>query len=104
MKLEFPRFVVKAVYGYPFYKLTHNESEYNESLKSGWFGYYDEAMAQREEVKSEGRNELKEEDNATPTREEIEAKCTELGIAFDGRMKDATLLKKIEEALYGKAE
>ena len=38
-------------------------------------------------------------DNAPPTRVEMEAKATELGIKFDGRTSDARLLAKITEAL-----
>ena len=38
-------------------------------------------------------------EDAPPTREEIEAKCAELGIAVHHKHNDATLLKKIEDAL-----
>ena len=38
-------------------------------------------------------------DNAAPTRDELEAKARELGIAFDGRTSDAKLAAKIDEAL-----
>jgi hypothetical protein len=41
------------------------------------------------------------DDNAPPTRAEIEAKCAELGITVHHKHSDATLLKKIEEALNG---
>lgn len=40
-------------------------------------------------------------DDSAPTRAEIEAKARELGIRFDGRSANATLLRKIEEALNG---
>ena len=40
-----------------------------------------------------------DKEDTKPTREEIEQKCTELGIKFDGRNSDANLLKKIEEKL-----
>lgn len=39
------------------------------------------------------------EDDAPPTRAEIEAKCKELGIAVHHKHNDATLLKKIDDAL-----
>lgn len=39
------------------------------------------------------------EENAPPTREELEAKATELGIKFDKRTTDKRLLDKIAEAL-----
>ena len=41
------------------------------------------------------------DDNAPPTRAEMEQKARELGIKFDGRTGDKTLLRKIEEALNG---
>ena len=37
--------------------------------------------------------------DALPTRDEIEVKARELGIAFDGRTSNKTLLAKIDEAL-----
>ncbi len=40
--------------------------------------------------------------DAPPTREEIEAKAKELGIAVHHKHSDATLLKKIDEALAPK--
>lgn len=39
------------------------------------------------------------EDDSAPTREELEAKATELGIKFDGRTTDGALSKKIDAAL-----
>jgi hypothetical protein len=39
------------------------------------------------------------EENAPPTRDELEAKATELGIKFDKRTTDKRLLDKIAEAL-----
>ena len=39
------------------------------------------------------------DDNASPTREELEQKATELGIKFDGRTSDKRLLARIEAAL-----
>lgn len=39
------------------------------------------------------------DDSAQPTREELEAKATELGLKFDGRTTDKSLAEKIEAAL-----
>jgi len=39
------------------------------------------------------------EDDASPTREELEAKATELGIRFDGRTKDKKLGQLIQDRL-----
>ena len=46
----------------------------------------------------------KVEEIAPPTSEEIRTKAKELGIKFDGRTSDKTLLKKIEEALNGRMD
>ena len=40
-------------------------------------------------------------DNAPPTRAELEAKATELGLKFDGRTTDRKLLAAIDAALKG---
>lgn len=40
-----------------------------------------------------------ENDDAMPTREELEIKATELGLKFDGRTSDKKLTKLIAEAL-----
>jgi hypothetical protein len=39
------------------------------------------------------------EDDVAPTREELEAKATELGIRFDGRTKDKKLGQLIQDRL-----
>lgn len=41
-------------------------------------------------------------DSAPPTRAELEAKATELGLKFDGRTSDKTLATKIQSALEQK--
>ena len=39
------------------------------------------------------------DDNAPPTRAELEAKARELGLKFDGRTSDRTLLRRITQAI-----
>ncbi len=53
-----------------------------------------EAEAQATEAQ-----EIMPEDDALPTREELEAKATELGIRFDGRTKDKKLGQLIQDRL-----
>jgi hypothetical protein len=53
-----------------------------------------QAQAQAVEVVDEAP-----EDEAAPTREELEAKATELGIRFDGRTKDKKLGQLIQDRL-----
>ena len=53
-----------------------------------------EAAAKAAEVQA-----IVPEDDALPTREELEAKATELGIRFDGRTKDKKLGQLIQDRL-----
>lgn len=57
--------------------------------------------AEAEEISQSDENNADDE-NAPPTREELEQKANELGIKFDGRTTDRKLLEKIEEFLRGK--
>ncbi len=51
-------------------------------------------------VESESESEPETvDDEAAPTREELEAKATELGIRFDGRTKDKKLGQLIQDRL-----
>ena len=57
----------------------------------------------REQAEAEAQTaeaqEIVPEDDALPTREELEAKATELGIRFDGRTKDKKLGQLIQDRL-----
>jgi hypothetical protein len=50
-------------------------------------------------AKAAEAQEIVPEDDASPTREELEAKATELGIRFDGRTKDKKLGQLIQDRL-----
>ena len=67
-------------------------------LNEGWSVTLGEAMAavttRRDEV-AEPRVSINDDPH---TREELEAKATELGIKFDGRTTDAALQRKIDAA------
>lgn len=63
------------------------ESELDVALSDGWFKTTGEAL---EETPS---------DDEAPTRAELEAKATELGIEFTEGTRDKTLAKKIAEKL-----
>lgn len=66
-------------------------------------GQFDESVADAvPDVDPEKSEEINESDeNAPPSREELEQKANELGIKFDGRTTDRKLLEKIEEVLRG---
>lgn len=59
-------------------------------LAEGWFSTLPEAI--------DGKA-AEAEDNAAPTRAELEEKAADLGIAFDGRTTDKRLGEKIAAAL-----
>ena len=82
-----------------------NESEFAAALADGWHETVPKAVEAWKAPKAsptqtpsapEAPPQL---ENAPPSREEIERKCAELGIPVHHKNTDATLLKKIEEAL-----
>lgn len=93
--MEFPTLVYKD--GGPHqrpggtydYKRITNQTGLADALASGWAESLVEAMYPAPAT----------DDNESPTREELEAKATELGIKFDGRTSDKSLLAKIQSAL-----
>ena len=99
--MEFPTLVYKD--GGPHqrpggtfdYKRIVNESELAAALADGWFPTLVEAT----QPAAVDPTEVPPDDDAPPTREELETKARELGIKFDGRTSDKALLAKIEAAL-----
>lgn len=70
-----------------------------EALADGWSLSVPEAkQAHDAALAAKGDSE----DNAPPTREELEAKAKEMGLKFDGRTSDEKLAAKIAEALAAK--
>lgn len=75
-----------------------DEAELIDRLNNGWSVTLLEAVAavtHKHELEHDG------DEDAAPTRAELENKAKELGIKFDGRTSDASLLKKIEDKLEG---
>lgn len=68
------------------------QPQLDAALSGGWFLTLPEAIAGEAE------------DGSAPTRGELEAKATELGIKFDGRTTDKALAAKIEFALSEQGE
>jgi hypothetical protein len=95
--------------GYSFAtRPANNPDEYDAAVSDGWHPTVPLAVeAWRKPVQVEVPPQIAPapanvpDDNAPPTRAEIEAKCAELGITVHHKHSDATLLKKIEEALNG---
>jgi hypothetical protein len=80
-----------------------DEQELAQKLSEGWYATRDEAFNPRTvNPKIESVTIVAEpvevEENAPPTRAELEQKARELGLKFDGRTSDRKLLKMIEES------
>lgn len=80
------------------YSPVNSQSELDDKLASGWSKTLVEAVAARKNPQAP-TNPNVVQDNAPPTREEMEQKAQELKIKFDGRTSDAKLLKLINEAV-----
>lgn len=79
------------IHGGKFDTLTVDADDVEGALADGWHLTTPEALAASKAKASD--------DNAPPTRDELEAKAEELGIAFDGRVSNKTLAGKIADAL-----
>lgn len=92
--------------GYSFATRPANDrQEFDAALADGWHPTVPQAVeAWRKPVAVQTTPEPSSvpPDDAAPTRAEIEQKAKELGIAVHHKHSDATLLKKIEEALAPK--
>jgi len=76
------------------YRQIADDDELAAALVDGWFATLTEAIAGKSDVQV-----ADVVDEAPPTREEMEAKATELGIKFDGRTSDKALRDRITAAL-----
>lgn len=98
--MEFPRLVYKTpgpnpIKGgsYAFIAVADNEG-LKAALREGWFSTLPEAVEC-----AYVDNDVIPDDEAIPTRQEMELKARELGIKFDGRTGDKALLKRITDAI-----
>ena len=100
MSDQFPKMLFKAggseeLHGGNFHTfIAQDEQDEAAALADGWHLTTPEAVAA---VSKSAAPEV--DDEAPPTRAELEAKATELGIKFDGRTTDAKLGEKIAAAL-----
>ncbi len=83
---QYPRLVYKSA---SVHLLVKDDASHVEALDGGWFDSVPEAMI--------GKPVSPIEDNAPPTRQELEQKAKEIGLKFDGRTSDAKLGKTIAE-------
>lgn len=107
---EFPTLLYKcpgpwAGDGYKFgSRPANDQAEYDAAVSDGWHPTVPQAVeAWRKPVAAVSLTPLPSPvplpEDAPPTRAEIEAQCAKLGIAVHHKHNDATLLKKIEDAL-----
>lgn len=88
------------------YLIVESDEELTVALANGWHMTTDEARAadlalKAHRIPAELLTPAVPLDDAPPTRDELERKATELGIAFDGRTKNAKLAEKIAAVLQG---
>lgn len=82
-----PHFASTGTYDY---RAANSPGDLEEAKAHGWFLTLPEALAgKHDDVEAEP------EDNAAPTREELESKATELGIEFKKNTTDKVLGEKI---------
>ena len=102
--MDYPRFVfqdggnIQRAGGFYSQLLVHDEFKHADALAMGWFDSIDEAA---KGIESKPEEPARAEDDAPPTRAELESKADELGIRYDRRTGDKKLLKLIEEAIGG---
>jgi len=104
---EFPALVYKAAGKYVRPNGTYDftgvvdAEDLAKKLADGWYPSIEAAVeAKKPQQKPvEPVSEPSVDDNAPPTRQELETKAAELGIKFDGRYSDKRIGQLIEEAL-----
>jgi hypothetical protein len=108
--MEFPRFVYlspgnfrrgKSSYRYVS---VNSLEEHDAYLAQGWSTSADLAIDRANAptpAPAPAPAPVVPEDNAPPTRAELESKARELGLRFDGRTSDRTLLRRITQAIEG---
>ena len=86
--MEFPRLVYRSA---SEHTLVDSQEAFEGALKKGWFASVPECAPKA----------AASDETAPPTRAEMEAQAQILGIKFDGRWSDASLLKAISKAMKG---
>lgn len=76
------------------YTAASDQEELEAKLADGWFKTLPEAIEAHDKPAAP-----KSDDNAPPTRKELEVKAKELGVKFNGKTTDAELGDAINKAL-----
>ena len=104
---EFPALVYKATGKYVRPNGTYDftgvvdADELAKKLADGWFTSIEAAVEAKKPIQKpvEPVSSPVLDDNAPPTRQELEVKAAELGIKVDGRHSDKKIAQLIDEAL-----
>lgn len=97
MEFDFPRLVYKSP---TTHQLVEDEEQFDAALAEGWFSTVPEAIkGVADKPVDTTKADDSVDDSAAPTRDELEAKATELGIKFDKRTSDKKLGDQISAAL-----
>lgn len=104
---DFPRMIYQAggneeIHGGRFAThIVNDQEELDAALAGGWYLTTTEAKAAAEKpvASAAAPGAAIPDDNAPPTRAELEAKAVELGIEFSPRIGDAKLAERIEAEL-----
>lgn len=106
MSIEFPTLVYKVPgqHGLPpgyAYRACTDEEQFAALSEEGWHATLAEAQGMTGLLAAAQTLDEQIDDISPPTRAELEQKAQELGIGFNHRTKDETLVRKIAEALGG---
>jgi hypothetical protein len=104
---DFPRMVYQAggtgeIHGGRFAThIVNDQDELDAALADGWHLSTPEAKAAAEKLSSggAGANQANPDDNAPPTRDELKAKATDLGLTFAGNISTEKLAALVDAAL-----
>lgn len=80
------------------YRGINSKEQLKEALADGWFETMAEAIEGKAAITSDPVDETAD-DNAPPTRKELETQAKELDISFNARTSDEKLLERINEQL-----
>ena len=98
--MEFPRLVYRKNGKEVIHESANDEAQFDELIAAGWFENVPDALAVKEVIQNtKVIADPVIDDNAPPTRAELEIQAKSMGIKFDGRISDKKLLDIIESAL-----
>lgn len=77
----------------------NDKEEHDIAIIDGWHDSIPDALEGKKSATTVNADQVVEDDNAPPTRDEMIAKAKEIGIKVDGRWSDERLMQEIESKL-----